>query len=416
MRNAAVTICSTNYLAKALVLQQTYQEHHPNDDFFLVLVDRKDPALRLDVPRGQVVWIEDLGLPDFRRHAFAYDIIELNTSVKPSVLSWLLERYESAIYLDPDICVYAPLDPVFEALASDASVVVTPHTTTPILDGAKPDDLELLRFGGLNLGFIGARRCPTTSAFLRWWSDRCLAYGFYEPQSGLAVDQKWMDLAPVYFEGVRILRDPGLNVAFWNLHERTIGRRDGRWTVNESWPVRFVHFSSFETRTPRLIAHKQSRFPPGSRPDFEPLAQEYARLLGACAAPELESRPYGFDFFEDGARVTPALRRFYAALGPERFPEPNPFARDGEVRRFAARHALLGKDGPAPRRETFQDLSSYRREQAIIFMLLRWALRVLGPTRYFNLMRFLGYVSSLRNQGQLFEATERGARSKAAVP
>jgi len=36
------------------------------------------------------------------------------------------------------------------------------------------------------------------------------------------VDQKWINLVPLLFEGISISRHVGLNAAFWNLHERTI--------------------------------------------------------------------------------------------------------------------------------------------------------------------------------------------------
>lgn len=400
-RNSALTICSINYIGKALVLFDTYHKYHSDHDFYLVLVDRKC-NLSIDRPDLKIIWAEDLPVDNFLQHAFEYDVIEFNTNVKPAALKFLLESHDAVLYLDPDIKIYSPLSVVFEAL-SDASVVVTPHSNTPVLDGCKPDDLELLKFGAFNLGFVGVSRCDEGNAFLDWWSDRCLAHGFYEPQLGLAVDQKWVGLAPCFFPNLRILHDEGLNVAFWNLHERILAKHGNEWFVNGDATLKFVHFSSFSAKSPESIANKQSRFPVGSRPDFIELADEYAKELLANASEEFDKRSYGFDYFDDGTYITPALRRFYASLkSTVFFSENNPFEARGKVFEFAKKTGLLVKGNVKSKRHIFRDLSAYGTQIKIILMGLRVALYVLGPERYFNLMRYLAHISSLRNQAKIF--------------
>lgn len=401
--HAALTICSINYIGKALVLIDSYMEHHPGHSMYIVLVDRENSDIKIDRPGLTVIWAEHLLIPDFLQHAFSYDVIEFNTNVKPTAMRFLLQTHEFAVYLDPDIKVYAPLDTVFDALQDGASLVVTPHSNTPILDGCKPDDLELLKFGAFNLGFIGVSRCEEGLAFLDWWSERCLGYGFYEPQLGLGVDQKWVGLAPCYFPHMQILHDVGLNVAFWNLHERQLSIRDGVWLVNGVTPLRFIHYSSFSEREPDAVAQKQTRFGVGSRPDFTVLAEAYAADLRANASAKFSSYRYSFDYFEDESYITPALRRFYASLKSSAFQdEKNPFRVDGPVMQFGKAHRLVGARNVTFRRNIFRDIESYGLQIKIINKILRLALFVLGPDRYFNLMRYLAHISSLRNQGDIF--------------
>lgn len=402
---SAITICSLNYISKALVLFKTYREHHSDHDFFLVLVDRKCD-LGIDQPGLSLIWAEDLPVDNFLQHAFEYDVIEFNTNVKAASLKLLLKSYSAVLYLDPDIRVYSPLSSVLDALRT-SSVVVTPHANTPILDGKKPDDLELLKFGAFNLGFVAVSRCDEGLAFLDWWSDRCLNHGFYEPQLGLAVDQKWVGLAPCFFPNLRVLHDEGLNVAFWNLHERELTRFNDSWFVNGKVPLKFVHFSSFSTSSPESIAQKQTRFAAGSRPDFIELAESYAKELLEHSSDKFSRHPYGFDFFDDGTYVTPALRRFYAALKNTVFQtEDNPFSADGPVKRFAKRNGLLIKGNSKSTRHIFRDMSAYGLQIRIILKALRLVLFLLGPERYFNLMRYVAHVSSLRNQGAMFRTMD----------
>jgi hypothetical protein len=399
---AAITICSINYITKAMVMLSSYRQHHPQHSLYLIVVDKKSSIKNLPELDAEVIWAEDLGIPNFLQYAFMYDVIEFNTNVKPFALSKILKNHDAVVYLDPDIKVYAPLTPVFEALDT-ASLVVTPHANTPIIDGNKPDDLELLKFGAFNLGFVGVSNCQEGFDFLNWWSDRCLSYGFYEPQMGLGVDQKWVSLAPCFFPTMQVLHDTGLNVAFWNLHERTLSKVNGQWLVNQNTPLKFVHFSSFDAQQPENIANKQSRFLKGSRPDFTEVAIDYAAELRSYEIEAISSTRYSFDYFEDGTYITPALKRFYAALKNNLFSqEINPFSINSNVMQFAKKQGLLLKNNSPSKRHTFKDMGSYSYQIKIINKLLRFILFVLGPERYFNLMRYLAHISSLRNQSGLF--------------
>ncbi len=401
MTISAVTICSVNYLAKALVLVESYLAHHPEHGFTILLVDRKVPVDLPKIPNVSFLWVEDLGIENFLQKAFMFDVIEFNTNVKPAVMLRLLKTNDAVIYLDPDIKVYAPLTTVLEGLQSHA-VLVTPHTNFPILDGKKPDDVEFLKFGSFNLGFTAVSASEEGRSFLQWWSDRCLELGFYEPQLGLAVDQKWVQLAPCYFPTVGILRDPGLNVAFWNLHERRLSREHGSWQANGQ-PLRFIHFSSFNSAAPENIANKQSRFAPNSREDFIAAAREYADELHEKERTFPTSRPYSFDFFSDGSPVPAALRRAYALCHAALADVVDPFDASGKVHAFARRNGLLSRNAKPARRRTFKDIGHGSLQVRVLDFLLRSALKLLGPDRYFDLMRYLSHISSIRNQSGVFK-------------
>src|SRR5439155_2510828 len=129
---------------------------------------------------------------DFLDMATMYDVTELSTALKP----WLLERMVAdgtgVIYLDPDIEVFAPLDDIGE-LAHNHSMVVTPHLLGPMpRDGHLPSEIDILRTGVYNLGFIAI---PSTSDhFLTWWKGRMRLDCIRAIDEGLFVDQRWIDL------------------------------------------------------------------------------------------------------------------------------------------------------------------------------------------------------------------------------
>ena len=67
--------------------------------------------------------IDELAIDDLDDMAFRYSILELNTAIKPYCFDYLFDalRYDTAIYLDPDILVLSPLDHVRTALEEGAS-------------------------------------------------------------------------------------------------------------------------------------------------------------------------------------------------------------------------------------------------------------------------------------------------------
>ncbi len=395
---SALTICSFNYISKALVLIDSYKKIHPNHQFTLLIVDKKRETTLQNSQNFNLMWVEDLLLEDFNKYAFTFDIIEFNTNVKPMAIKHLLKANDIVLYLDPDIQVFSKIDPIIEEL-SNSSILITPHTIHPILDGCKPDDSDLLRFGAYNLGFIAVNKCEEAYLFLDWWSDRCLKLGFYEPQLGLAVDQKWIDLAPSFFPNIKISFNVGLNVAFWNLHERNLSKVADQWFVNDVNPLVFFHFSSFNPNNLEDIAYKQTRYECGERQDFIELAKEYCENLVKFDFPEFRNQNYAFDYFDDGVYITPIARRFYSIMFEDHFQHINPFESHSTFRKFASRNHLIDiSKSRAQNRQTFKDLEQYRRQETIILFCLKVLLFLVGPNRYYSFMRYLPYISSIRNQ------------------
>jgi hypothetical protein len=398
---AIFTACSVNYLSKAVAMCLSALDHEPHASLIVVLVDAKRNVQLYD-SRIRIIWAENLNFPDYLKCAFKYSIIEFNTALKPFAALHLLASYERVIYLDPDTCVFSPLTTVHAGLDVYAAVF-TPHALSHYEGDGRPSDLDLLRFGAYNLGFFAVRRSESALAMLRWWHARCHQACFYEPQLGLGVDQKWIDLAFSFFDGMGILRDPGLNVAFWNLHERQISNTNVGWRVNNKTVLRFVHFSSFVESDEQAVADKQTRYPAGSRQDFA-LAGRFYRgyLQRAKALVAVADLGYRYGSFENGDAISPALRRFYAiSNSPNIKAAENPFTSNGSVHLFAQENRLISPKQAATTHANFKVQVKYPRQQKLITSTFRVALRLLGPDRYFNLIRYLAHYSSVLNQGDL---------------
>ena len=88
----------------------------PGHRFFVLLVaDLTDPTPFLGGD-FEPVMLGEIGIANLRAEAMKYDILELNTNVKPQFLTHLLGKSTAStrsVISTPDIFVYAPLAPVF---------------------------------------------------------------------------------------------------------------------------------------------------------------------------------------------------------------------------------------------------------------------------------------------------------------
>ena len=325
---AVATIASKNYLSLARVCCETFLAHHPGARAWVLLVDRTDGHFDPSREPFEVLSVEELPIPRFVDLAFKYDILELNTAMKPFFLEWLLGRdgVERVVFLDPDIAVFRPFEEVRARLES-ADAVLTPHILSPIPpDGLVPDDTVFLRAGVYNLGFFALKRSASTLCLLRWWKERLLDYGFRDVEHGIFTDQKWIDLATVLFESLAVLRHPGYNVAYWNLHaRRDLSRTAEEFTLG-AVPLVFFHFSGLDFGEPHLVSKYQNRFRlEDLSPAYGELFAWYGRTLAEHGLGETLGWPYAFGAFSNGVRIAEPVRRLYSSLGGSRFRFADPF-------------------------------------------------------------------------------------------
>jgi glycosyltransferase involved in cell wall biosynthesis len=322
---AGCTIISRNYLSHARILAESYRRHHPGSRFYVLVIDQLPAGVVVD-PGVRIIRPEELGLPYFFEMCFKYDVTELSTAVKPSLVSTLLGACgeTDVVYLDPDVLILRRLRELREAL-DGADIVLTPHLLSPIpRDGQRPSEEDILIAGSYNLGFIAVRGSAQGKAFLRWWQERLRDGCRVDPGCGLMTDQRWVDLVPGLFPGTRLLRDPTYNVAYWNLHERLLRRRGGRFVINGR-PLAFYHFSGFNPDRPHVLSKHQTRtrLEPGSA--LGELFRSYAELHAQKGHPTSSLWDYGYARFDSGVAVHPLLRKLYLQLDDEaraRFGDP----------------------------------------------------------------------------------------------
>ena len=251
------TVCFANYLPQAMVLARSLADH--GHDLHLLVVDGV-PQTAVASLVGSVhlystaSMIDDPTISMWRQ---MYDITEQATAVKPWFFGALLrDQGGPVVYIDPDMLALGDPWPPLREVLLHAPIALTPHLLLP---SQPPEALALVLANGVyNLGFLAV--APGAESFIEWWKERLRYDCLLDSIRNLAVDQRWVDLAPSLFS-VATVDDPGMNVGPWNTHERTIGRGMSRtgsetntWTVelretSREYPLRLAHFSKGTLRS-----------------------------------------------------------------------------------------------------------------------------------------------------------------------
>lgn len=325
MKTCCFTSITFSYLNRARVLGATLKRHHPNWDLWLVISDVAPSGFHFDIEQemwDRVIWATELDIPDIRSWIFKHDVVELCTAVKGPFLKQLCSLgYDQIFYLDPDIAVLNSLNQM-QCMLENASILLTPHQLAfdneefSILD----NELSSLVHGVYNLGFIAIRNDCAGIACVEWWSERCRRFCYDDKARGLFVDQKWCDLIPAFFDKVLIVRDPGYNVASWNLNRRSISVGDhGTFFVNREFPLRFYHFTKLGP-----IGDTMTRRYAGSNIEVYELWAWYKRLVEEFSDARIPDGYWFYGTFSSGNPIPKAARELYRYRGDlhDAFPDP----------------------------------------------------------------------------------------------
>ncbi|MCP1215520.1 hypothetical protein NKW53_05500 [Acetobacter orientalis] len=320
------TSASFSYLDRVRVLGETLRRHNPDWEFTFCLSDIEPKGFVFNLeeePIDSVVRIEELGIPLLDSWMFEHDIVELCTAVKGKMLCRLLEQgAEKVVYIDPDIAVFSDLSDIDRALDTH-DVILTPHQLYPdsTEEAIRDNEIGSLKFGIYNLGFVAVSGRAEGYRFAKWWRDRLLSFCFDDVPNGLFTDQKWCDHVPAFFENVMILRDPGYNVASWNLSQRPIAiDSDGIIRAANSI-LKFFHFTKV-TWAGEVMLERYC----GNRVEVFELMYWYRAQLARNAPKGVPDRWWAFGRYENGNPIPKHHRLAYRQDRALQRQFPNPFS------------------------------------------------------------------------------------------
>lgn len=281
----AFTVCANNYLSQAYTLGHSFKKLYPDIKFVIVLVDKKNENINYETQGFEIIEVEEIE-EEIEQLATKYNIIELICCMKARGFQFFFNKYDDInkiFYLDADLYLYNKFLDLEDELDKN-DILITPHILKPItIDDKKPSENNFLKFGIYNLGFIGIKRSENSFQFLDWWKTNTYLRGHIDIMNGQFVDQLPINLAPILFNNVKVLKNPGLNVAPWNFHERELSCNNESYFVNNTVPLIFLHFSNFLPTVPIKITTTDwyQRVTLEDNTDLKKLYTEYSKKLYA---------------------------------------------------------------------------------------------------------------------------------------
>lgn len=277
-----LTVCTRDQYGYASLLEDCLKKHHPEQLFLRGMAD--SPSQETHVPTTELS-VTDSGLTHDQLATLSaqYTTTEFRAALKPGLIRAAFARYPNEqllLYLDPSAFVYQPLTAIFETLEQH-TILLNPHGLHALPnDALLPDEKHLQNVGLYSSGFIGFRRCAETDRMLDWWEARCLDHAAVDFCVGSCLDQLWLMHVPTLFSGVGILKNPGLQVALWNMPQRALTETATGWDVaepnqtNVPVPLLTADFLGLSKPTEGLF-QQQNRLQIRQRPDVQKLLAGY---------------------------------------------------------------------------------------------------------------------------------------------
>lgn len=144
-------------------------------------------------------------------------------------------------------------------------------------------------------------------------------YCYDEIERGLFTDQRWCDLVPAFFSGTYVLRDPGYNVASWNLSQRAVTIDDDGRILAAGQPLRFFHFTKI-THAGQIMLERYS----SGRIEVFELMKWYVGQLANHTPQGLPKGWWAYGNFSNGDPIKREHRRHYRDRPDlqDRYPDP----------------------------------------------------------------------------------------------
>jgi hypothetical protein len=289
----------------AIVLAKSIEQNDPNARVLMCVVE-EDLSYASQYLKyfDHVILAKELGFSNFYFHMFKHNAYEASGSCKAKLMQYALNTFKNEdkfIFLDSDTKVFGPFDEISEEL-NQHNIILTSHILEP---GIREN--IFYKFGIFNTGLFAIKRSEESTLFLRWWADRAEKACFNDPGNGLFLEQKWLNHAPVYFN-IDILRHPGYNVGWWNLHHRKIElSKDGKFTVNGQ-PLKLFHFSSIIKFWCNYIGFLNEKSKGNYNPLLSTLVNQYVSELSKAGTDFPKIIPWSYDYFASGKPIKMAAR------------------------------------------------------------------------------------------------------------
>lgn len=236
------TIITKNYLPLASVLQASLNRYSAGISLHVLVVDNDKTEIKANF---KIISKTELAARSFFRDIekkYAHTNLDIfRWALKPVLIGHLLQQgFEKVIFLDPDLYFTSNFNFTLKLL-DNHSILLTPHWADLDIINSEDSVLSVMRNGLFNAGFVAASQKGLPA--INWWAGMCHYKMERRQDLGIYDDQKYLDILPVQFDDVHILKHKGYNLASWNIKTCKREMVNGRLLINKQFEPVFIHFA-----------------------------------------------------------------------------------------------------------------------------------------------------------------------------
>jgi glycosyltransferase involved in cell wall biosynthesis len=232
---------------QCLLSIESFHEHHGTEDlaYYLLWMGYPEQVVKTEFPDYLRILTWNDFDPVYREKLCGHG--PMSGYPRPLMIRHMQERHERVMFVDADMMTYAPMHDLYDKLKTH-DALVTPHRLTPApRDGKRLQMEHFALFGNYNSGFTAWSNSPEAKAFVDWYLAISLEADEQAPQYGRYSEQGWLRFVGDFLDKAHVLRDPGVNVAWWRIDspDQIKKQFDGQWIV-DGVPLRLFHFSGID--------------------------------------------------------------------------------------------------------------------------------------------------------------------------
>lgn len=239
MNNHFYTYFDSNFLCRGLALYQSLYAFSKDIQLYILCLDEKcfETVRNLAWPGIIPVSLAQLEMADRELLKVKPNRtkIEYYFSCTASFGCYLFKHYsiEFLTYLDGDTYFFSsPLTFINEI--QEYSIAITPHRFPAY---KKHNE----KYGIYNVGWVSFKRDEDGLACLAKWRADCIEWCHNYLEDDKFGDQKYLDYWQENYKNVKIIDNPGINAAPWNLENYQVTKKNGQIYL-DSYPLIFYHF------------------------------------------------------------------------------------------------------------------------------------------------------------------------------
>jgi len=205
-----ITYFTKEFLIQGTVAIESFIKFHQDSSGFIICLDKTSVDYLRRKKYGKKIKIYELKeLPSINRmykkflltRTFAESII----SIKPILINEFIKQIpanDSIVYFDADMFFFDSLSRV-KSVIKNGELVLSEHLFPKSMEGSQI-------YGIYNGGFVIFKNSKKSIAVLQIWKKLCIEWCELSLYQNKFADQKYLEQF-VFFDGVKVIRDPGIN-------------------------------------------------------------------------------------------------------------------------------------------------------------------------------------------------------------